>query len=75
MEIVIGVAVALLAIGLIGYPLVYHRPVARTFASDGEIRNEVDRYRAALKARTLCERCLTANPAGSSYCSDCGGAL
>jgi hypothetical protein len=75
MEIVIGVLVGLIAIALIGYPLIYDRPVARTFASDGEIRQEVDRYRAAIKARTLCERCLTANPARSSYCSDCGSAL
>jgi hypothetical protein len=75
MELVIGVLVALVAIALIGYPLVYHRPVARTFASDGEISQEVERYRASLKAQTLCERCLTANPAGSAYCSDCGGAL
>ena len=75
MEIVIGVLVALVALLLIGYPLLYDRPVTRTFASDGEIRQEVDRYRAAIKARTLCERCLTANPARSSYCSECGSAL
>ena len=75
MEIVIGVLVALVAIVLLGYPLIYDRPVTRTFASDGEIRQEVDRYRAAIKARTLCERCLTANPTKSSYCSECGSAL
>jgi hypothetical protein len=75
MEIVIGVLVAMIAIVLIGYPLIYERPVTRTFASDGEIRQEVERYRAAIKARTLCERCLTANPAKSSYCSHCGSAL
>jgi hypothetical protein len=75
MEIIAGVVVAIVAIALIGYPLFYDRPVARTFASDGEIRNEVERYRASIKARTLCERCLTANPAKSNYCSDCGAAL
>ena len=75
MEIVVGVLVGLVAIALIGYPLLYHRPVERTFASDGEIRQEVERYRAALAAQTLCERCLTPNPARSAYCSECGGAL
>jgi hypothetical protein len=75
MEIVIGVLVAIVAIALIGYPLFYARPVARTFASEGEIRQEVDRYRAAIKARTLCERCLAANPAKSNYCSECGTSL
>ena len=74
-ELLVGIVVAIAAIALIGYPLFYDRPVSRTFASDGEIRQEVERYRSAIKARTLCERCLNANPAGSNYCSDCGAAL
>lgn len=75
METIIGVLVALIAIALVGYPLVYARPETRTFASDGEIRQEVERYRASIKAKTLCDRCLSANPAKSNYCSDCGAAL
>ena len=75
METVIGVLVAIITIALVGYPLVYDRPETRTFASDGEIRQEVERYRASIKAKTLCDRCLSANPAKSNYCSDCGSAL
>ena len=75
METVIGVLVALIAIALVGYPLFYDRPETRTFASDGEIRQEVERYRASIKTKTLCDRCLSANPAKSNYCSDCGAAL
>jgi hypothetical protein len=75
MEIVLGAVVAIVAIALIGYPLFYNRPAARTFVSDGEIRQEVDRYRASIKSGTLCEGCLTANPSGSNYCSECGRAL
>jgi len=45
------------------------------FQSDEEIRKEVERYRAAIKAKTLCERCLTPNPAKSNYCMECGRAL
>ena len=43
-----------------------------TYPSEEEIKKEVQRYRAAIKARTLCERCLTANPPKSNYCSACG---
>lgn len=46
-----------------------------TFANDDEIKKEVQRYRAAIEARTLCERCLTANPPKSNFCSECGRAL
>lgn len=42
------------------------------FKSDEEIKQEVDRYRKAIKAKTLCERCLTANPPKSNYCMECG---
>lgn len=75
MEIAAGVLVALIAMALVTYPLFVARPADRTFASDGEIRNEVERYRAAIKAKTLCDHCLTANPAGSAYCSECGRSL
>ena len=74
-ELLVGVLVAIAAIALIAYPMFYDRPVSRTYASDGEIRQEIDRYRSAIKGRTLCERCLNANPAKSNYCSDCGSAL
>ncbi|HEX6063930.1 MAG TPA: hypothetical protein VFZ04_06885 [Longimicrobiales bacterium] len=75
MEILVGVLIALLAIGLVAYPLFVARPADRIFASDGEVRQEVDRYRAAIKAQTLCDRCLTANSPGSAYCGECGRSL
>jgi hypothetical protein len=75
MEIAAGVLVALIAMALVAYPLFVAKPADRTFASDGEIRNEVERYRAAIKAKTLCDHCLTANPRDSAYCSECGRSL
>lgn len=45
------------------------------FKSDEEIKQEVERYRTAIKAKTLCERCLTANPPKSNYCKECGRPL
>jgi hypothetical protein len=75
METAVAALVVLVAIGLIAWPLYFNRPEQRSFVSEGEIRQEVDRYRAAIKSRTLCEKCLTANPARSNYCSDCGASV
>ena len=75
METAIIVAVVLLALAVVLYPLFADRQRVARFATDGEIRQEVDRYRAAMKNKTLCERCLMPNPAKSNYCSDCGRAL
>ena len=45
-------------------------------AGDGdELELEVQRYRAALRAGTLCSKCGQANPADSRFCFDCGAAL
>ena len=47
----------------------------KTFEKDEDIQREVVRYREAIKARTLCERCLTPNPPKSNYCMACGRPL
>jgi hypothetical protein len=46
-------------------------------AGDGEpgLRAEVDRYREALRAGTLCDRCGQANAPGSRFCAECGRPL
>ena len=75
MEIAAGVLVAVFALALISIPLFTRRPHPVGFKNDNEIRAEVDRYRAALKSKTLCERCLTPNPAKSNYCAECGRGL
>ncbi|MGQ0814481.1 MAG: hypothetical protein ACT4O1_08440 [Gemmatimonadota bacterium] len=43
--------------------------------TDEELDAEVARYREAIKTRTLCERCFSANPPKSNYCAECGRAL
>ncbi len=73
-EILAGVIVAMVVAALVAVPL-FRKPAKAPFRSEGEIRNEVNRYRAAIKAKTLCDRCLTANPAGSNFCSECGRSL
>lgn len=75
MEILTGVLVAIIALALIGIPLFAKRPSAVGLGTDAEIAAEVARYRAAIKAKTLCERCLTPNRAKSNYCAECGRGL
>jgi hypothetical protein len=42
---------------------------------DEAVEREVARYRAALRAGTICRKCGEANGAGSRFCADCGAAL
>lgn len=42
---------------------------------DDELELEVKRYRAAVRAHTVCSKCGQANPADSSFCFECGAAL
>ncbi|MGH7447274.1 MAG: hypothetical protein ACRELT_06920 [Longimicrobiales bacterium] len=45
-------------------------------ATDGDaVEFEVLRYRAAVRAGTVCGKCGQANPAGSAYCFECGARL
>ena len=40
-----------------------------------EIEREVLRYRAAVRAGTVCRKCGQANPADSKFCFECGAQL
>lgn len=82
MDLLLIVIIAAAAIAAILIPLAGASGVARPrtaagpFLEDDEaIEREVARYREALRARTLCVRCHFPNPAGSSYCADCGTRL
>jgi hypothetical protein len=43
--------------------------------SDDEREQQVARYRAALRAGTICRKCGEANVPESRFCADCGAAL
>jgi hypothetical protein len=43
--------------------------------SQDDIELEISRYRAALRAGTVCSKCGQANPADSSFCFECGAQL
>lgn len=42
---------------------------------DPALRGEVERYREAIRAGTLCEQCGQANAPGSRFCGECGRPL
>jgi ribosomal protein L40E len=42
---------------------------------DDALERDVARYRAALRAGTICRKCGEANPPGSRFCADCGSDL
>ena len=44
-------------------------------ASEEALEDEITRYRAAVRANTLCARCGQANPPASKYCHECGRTL
>lgn len=60
-----------------GPPIPVLEPAATGDAAvdDAAIDREVERYRAALRAGTLCVRCRFANPADARFCADCGKRL
>ena len=68
-EYVIVVVLVLVAVGAVAFPLLVG--VSR-YGSDEELEVDVERYRSALRAGTVCGQCSEANEAGSSYCRECG---
>ena len=48
---------------------------AGTASVSDAIEAEILRYRAAVRAGTVCRKCGQANPAGSAYCYECGTRL
>ena len=50
-------------------------PTAGESSPSDAIEAEILRYRAAVRAGTVCGKCGQANPAGSVYCYECGSRL
>jgi hypothetical protein len=74
-EIIIALAIAAaMIVGAVVSQLKRPQDVLQPL-SEESLNQKVVRYREAIKRGTLCERCLTANPAGSRYCADCGKGL
>jgi type II secretory pathway pseudopilin PulG len=82
MEIIIVVIIVVLAVAAVLVPLLRRggaesldAEASATGMSEAEIERQVDAYRAALRAGTLCRRCGAPNPGGSRFCHECGRRL
>ena len=71
-ELAVIVVLGLLALGAVAFPLIAGRS---RYDDNAALEADVERYREAVAADTVCPRCLAANPAGSRFCADCGRGL
>ena len=65
-------ALGFIVVAAVAFPLLAGR--AR-YSDATTLDADVERYRQALAAGTVCARCRFANPAGSRFCAECGRAL
>lgn len=70
-----GVAAVLVPIARSGRAPARATAAGPRLTDDAAIDAEVERYRAALRAGTLCGNCRYPNPDGSNFCADCGRPL
>jgi hypothetical protein len=82
MEIAIAIVIVVIAVGAVLLPLLRRdrsTPDAPAIEPDvldeASLDAEIDRYRAAVRAGAVCDRCGQANPGGSAFCYECGRAL
>jgi hypothetical protein len=78
MEILIAVLLAAAAVAAVLAPFIAEgraAPVGAAAFDADAMEAAVARYREALRAGTVCVRCVFANPPGSRFCADCGRPL
>lgn len=75
-QIIVGMVVAAIGLGVVLIPVLRPRHAARAAGpGDGIVERRVAEYREAMRAGTICERCLAASPPGSRFCGSCGRRL
>lgn len=74
METLVVAALFGAAIGILTYAVVRRSP-APVPRDEAALRAEVERYRAAIRAGTLCRYCNHASPAPARHCMHCGRIL
>ena len=71
-EYLLVIVLGLIALGAVAFPLLAG---LERYPDEAELDADVARYRDALRAGTLCQRCHAPNSPGSRFCGDCGEPL
>jgi ribosomal protein L40E len=71
-EYIVVFIVGAIVVGAIAFPLV--TGIAR-YNEEAEFEADLQSYRDALAAGTVCDGCRAANPTDASFCTECGRAL
>ena len=71
-EYLLVAVLVVIALGAVAFPLLVGR---HSYDDARELDADLHRYREALDAGTVCERCREANRAGSRFCARCGREL
>ena len=71
-ETVLILVLGVIAVGAVAYPLLvgYAR-----YGDPADLEADIEAYREALSADTVCPRCRYPNAPDARYCSECGTAL
>ena len=78
-QVVVVAGIVLAVVAFVVWPMVSKRP--RTSGAgagpvdDARIEARIGEYRAALRRRTVCARCLFPNVEGARFCAECGSPL
>ena len=71
METLVIVTVVVIALAVVVAPLLGARKLPARY-TPADLDADMARYRAAMRAGTVCTRCSEASPPGSRYCMRCG---
>lgn len=71
-DYLIVLVLGVIALGAVAFPLLVGRD---SYPDRATLDSDVQRYRDALEAGTVCDHCRQANPPASAYCQDCGQPL
>ncbi|MDX1675344.1 MAG: zinc ribbon domain-containing protein [Longimicrobiales bacterium] len=71
-ETILILILGVIALGAVAYPLLVGR---QRYGDAAELEADIRRYREALAADTVCDRCRHPNPPDARFCAECGRPL
>jgi hypothetical protein len=71
-DYLVVLVLGLIAAGAVAFPFLTG---ANRYKDAQQLEADIQRYREAVAAGTVCSRCRAANQPGSRFCGDCGRGL